>query len=173
MTADDPQTRGDHPAAERFTRDRAAVHLRQLLRGQCRTKISVSFANQRQRQITIRLRQTVIARSAASLRDQAGRAPMLQTGQQSKHLAASDRATRRHPRPASGQTGRPARPRADRTPSCSSTPPAPRRRWRALVKSCPMPAGSGRFAPRNSASPDLLLGPVLIALCELPFHQRR
>src|SRR6516162_8733914 len=55
MAAVDPQTRRDHPATQRLARDRAAVHLRQLLRRQCRTKISVSFANQRQRQITIRL----------------------------------------------------------------------------------------------------------------------
>jgi hypothetical protein len=88
MTAVDPQTRDDHPAAQRFTRDRAAVHLRQLLRCQRRTKISVSFANQRRRQITIRLRQTVIiARPAATLRDQAGRTAVLQTGQQPKDLA--------------------------------------------------------------------------------------
>jgi hypothetical protein len=65
MAAVDPQTRGDHPAAQRLTRDRAAMHLGQFLRRQRRTKISVSFANQRQRQITIRLRQTVIARLAA------------------------------------------------------------------------------------------------------------
>jgi hypothetical protein len=31
MTAVDPQTRRDHPAAQRFMRDRAAVHLRQFL----------------------------------------------------------------------------------------------------------------------------------------------
>jgi len=87
MTAVDPQTRGDHPAAQRLTRDRAAVHLRQLLRRQCRTKISISFAHQRQRQITIRLRQTVIARPTAPLRNQAGRAAVFQTGQQPKDLA--------------------------------------------------------------------------------------
>ena len=87
MATVDPQIRGDHPAAQRFTGDRAAVHLRQLLRRQRRTKISVSFANQRQRQITIRLRQTIIARPAATLRDQAGRAAVLQTNQQTKDLA--------------------------------------------------------------------------------------
>ena len=67
MVAIDPQTRRDHPAAQRFTRDRAAVYFRRLLRRQCRTKISLLFAHQRQRQITIRLRQTVIARPAPSL----------------------------------------------------------------------------------------------------------
>src|SRR5271154_5853439 len=76
MAAVDPQTRGD----------RAAVYLRQLLRRQGRTKISISFAHQRQRQITIRLRQTVIARPAALLRDQAGRAAVFQTSQQTKGL---------------------------------------------------------------------------------------
>jgi hypothetical protein len=40
--------------------------------------------------------------------------------------AASDPVRRRHPRHASGQTERPATPRAGRIPSCSSTPPAPR-----------------------------------------------
>jgi hypothetical protein len=65
MAAVDPQTRRDHPAAQRLAADRAAVYRRQLLRRQGRTKISVSFAHQRQRQITIRLRQTVIARPAA------------------------------------------------------------------------------------------------------------
>ena len=87
MAAVDPQIRRDHPAAQRLTRDRAAVYLRQLLRRQCWTKISISFAHQRQRQITIRLRQTVIARPAAPLRDQAGRATMFQTRQQPKDLA--------------------------------------------------------------------------------------
>ena len=87
MAAVDPQTRGDHPAAQRFTRDRAAVYLRQLLRRQRRTKISISFAHQRQRQITIRLRQTVITRPAAPLRDQAGAAAVFQTSQQTKDLA--------------------------------------------------------------------------------------
>src|SRR6516162_477247 len=87
MAAVDPQTRRDHPAAQRFTRDRAAMYLRQLLRRQCRTKISVSFAHQRQRQITIRLSQTVVARPAAPLRDQTGRAAVFQTGQQPKDLA--------------------------------------------------------------------------------------
>jgi len=38
-------------------------------------------------QITIRLRQTVIARPAAPLRNQAGRAAVFQTGQQPKDLA--------------------------------------------------------------------------------------
>src|SRR5215813_7139343 len=46
MAAVDPQTRRDHPAAQRFTRDRAAVYLRQLLRRQRRAKISISFARQ-------------------------------------------------------------------------------------------------------------------------------
>jgi hypothetical protein len=87
MAAVYPQTRRDHPAAQRFTRDRAAVYLRQLLRRQCRTKISVSFAHQRQRQITIRLRQTVVARPAPPLRDQAGPAAMFQIRQQPKNVA--------------------------------------------------------------------------------------
>jgi hypothetical protein len=55
MAAVDPQTRRDHPAAQRFTRDRATVYLCQFLRRQRRTKIGVSFANQRQRQIPMRL----------------------------------------------------------------------------------------------------------------------
>lgn len=65
MATVDPQTRRDHSAAQRLTR--AAVYLRQLLPRQGRAKISISFAHQRQRQITIRLRHTVIARPAASL----------------------------------------------------------------------------------------------------------
>jgi hypothetical protein len=40
----------------------------------------ISFAHLRQRQITIRLRQTVVARPAASLRDQAGGAAVFQSG---------------------------------------------------------------------------------------------
>ena len=86
MAAIDPQTRADHPDPQRLAGNRTAVHLCQLLRRQRRTKISVSFANQRQRQITIRLGQTIVARPTAPFRNQAGGAPMLQTGQQPKHL---------------------------------------------------------------------------------------
>jgi hypothetical protein len=74
MVAVDPQICRDHPAAQCFTRDRAAVHLCQFLCRQHQTKISVSFANQRQRQITIRLGQTIVTRPAVTLRDQTGRA---------------------------------------------------------------------------------------------------
>ena len=82
-----PKAGADHPLLQRLDAEIQAVNLGQLLGRQGRTKISVLFANQRQCQITIRLGQAVIARPATALRDQAGRAAMFQTGQQTKDLA--------------------------------------------------------------------------------------
>src|SRR3954453_17411046 len=112
MEAVDPPTRGDHPPPQRLPGDPAAVLLRQLLPRQRLTEISVSFANQRQSQITIRLGQTIVARPTAPFRNQAGCAPCFKP--------ASNRNTCRRFRPSSSQAST-IRRRPDRTPSRTSS----------------------------------------------------
>jgi hypothetical protein len=43
VTAINPQSIGDHPAAQRFMRNRAAMMLRQLLRRECRTEVHAAW----------------------------------------------------------------------------------------------------------------------------------
>jgi hypothetical protein len=47
VTAINPQSIGDHPAAQRLMRNRAAIMLRQLLRRECRTEVHIPLAHNR------------------------------------------------------------------------------------------------------------------------------
>ena len=98
-----------------------------VFRRQRRTKISVSFANQRQRQLTICFGQTICCSADRAVSKPGWRRPRASNRPATERpAAASGRAVRRRLRHADGQTERPAALRADRIPSCSSTPPSSR-----------------------------------------------
>src|ERR1700730_9631648 len=86
MTAVNPQSIGDHPAAQRFTRNRAAMMLRQLLGREGWAKIGISLADDRQRQRANLRRKTMIARLAAPLRHQAWSTILSEATQKAEHL---------------------------------------------------------------------------------------
>ena len=71
MPAIYPQPVGGHPATQRLARYRATVICRQLLGSKGRAKVGVALAHEGQHQSPHLARQSVVARFAAPLGDQA------------------------------------------------------------------------------------------------------
>src|ERR1700712_3089724 len=86
MTPIHPQSIGDHPAAERLMRNRAAMMLRQLLGRESWAKIGISLADDQQCQRANLRRKTMIARLAAPLRQQAWSTILSETTQKAEYL---------------------------------------------------------------------------------------
>ena len=127
MAAVDPQTRGDHPAAQPShgrSHSRVPPPASPLPASDQNQRIVRAPATRPDHDTPQADGYCSVGRAAS--RPGSSRRRVSNRPATERPGAASDRVTRRRPRHADGQTERPARPRAGQIPSCSSTPPAPR-----------------------------------------------